>query len=119
MIVLKDSVFTDPGVLSVIDNNDGIISNDNVTITIPSNLTQTLGEYDILYEVSDATGNIAQKIRKVNVVESLYENHKYIGLAPTGSSNNNIWEPLNITLENNSLEYIAVSYTHLTLPTKA
>ena len=55
---------------TVIDNYDGPIEFKYVTIIgAPSGMS--LGEYDVIYKVSDSSGNIGEAIRKVHVVDTI------------------------------------------------
>ncbi len=67
IVLALDSDFTDPGATAS-DNVDGNISD---KITTDSNLdTSTLGQYKIIYRVSDAAGNSSSATRTISIVES-------------------------------------------------
>ena len=64
--------FKDPGVKSVVDNSDGKMKNDDVTIK--NNVdTSKVGSYEIKYYAYDSLNNKGEVIRKVNVVKKIKE----------------------------------------------
>lgn len=68
MQVYQGSAFNDPGAVAI-DDRDGDIST-NITVSGAVDVN-TLGEYQISYNVSDAAGNVAQTItRNVIVLEA-------------------------------------------------
>lgn len=65
MYVLINGIYSEPGAAAN-DNNDGDITG---KIKIGGSVdTSKLGTYDISYTVTDAAGNTAQTVRRVNVV---------------------------------------------------
>lgn len=66
----KDGAFTDPGILSVEDNQDGKIDIKEVKISGTVDTKQT-GTYEIKYSVTDSLKNLTEVVRKVTVVEKL------------------------------------------------
>lgn len=50
-----------------IDNYDGDITN---LVTITNNVKEEIGKYEVIYSVSDASGNTNKKIRIVNVIKN-------------------------------------------------
>lgn len=64
MTVTIDTIYSDPGA-TAIDNLDGELT-DSIKVTNNIDINK-LGEYEIVYEVSDKNGNLAKKIRKVKV----------------------------------------------------
>jgi len=115
--ILRNSTYNDPGVLSVIDNNDGTIPIGNVTTRIPTAInTAELGEYTIHYDISDAAGNLASVSRTINVVDPLYEDHNYFGWAPTATSIGGDWAPIEITIVDNNIDIVdddSIEYVEL------
>ena len=68
MTVDRFSDFTDPGVESVVDDTDGKIDVNDVTVKGKVD-TDVTGEYELVYTVSDSLANKTTVIRKVTVVE--------------------------------------------------
>ena len=68
MIVDRYSDFTDPGVESVIDDNDGKIDTNDVTVKGKVD-TDVTGDYELVYTVSDSLANKTTVVRKITVVE--------------------------------------------------
>ena len=50
-----------------IDNYDGDITN---LVTIANNIKEEIGKYEVIYSVSDSSGNTSKKIRIVNVIKN-------------------------------------------------
>ena len=50
-----------------IDNYDGDITN---LVTITNNIKEEIGKYEVIYSVSDSSGNTSKKIRIVNVIKN-------------------------------------------------
>lgn len=50
-----------------IDNYDGDITN---LVTITNNVKEEIGKYEVIYSVSDSSGNTSKKIRIVNVIKN-------------------------------------------------
>ncbi len=77
MVVSKGSKFSDPGVASVTDQNDGNISASNV-VTRGKVDTSKTGIYEIEYSVSDKLKNKSTKIRTVEVKEVFKDTVKQV-----------------------------------------
>ena len=73
----KGEKFTDPGVKSVKDKQDGNIKVENVTIKGKAD-TSKIGTYEIQYIVSDSLSNKTTVTRKVNVIQELKSTIKSI-----------------------------------------
>ncbi|MBR4830488.1 MAG: DUF5011 domain-containing protein [Bacilli bacterium] len=71
MTVAKDSEFVDPGATATDNVDKNITKNIKVEGTVD---TSKLGEYKLVYSVSDKAGNTATKERKVVVIEGEVEN---------------------------------------------
>ena len=69
------SDFTDPGIESVIDDTDGKIDTNKVSVKgkVDTDVSNT---YEIVYTVSDSLNNTTKVIRKVNVVERIRDTIK-------------------------------------------
>ena len=65
MIIEVGQLFIDPGVNRIIDNFDGNIT-DKVKVKGTVNSTE-IGTYEIIYSVTDFSGNEAKVVRKVTV----------------------------------------------------
>lgn len=70
MVVDRYSDFEDPGIESVIDDNDGKIDINDVSIKGKVD-TDTTGDYELVYSVSDSLGNKTTLVRKITVVERI------------------------------------------------
>ena len=66
----KGDGYKEPGVKSVVDNTDGNLNVDDVTIKGEVD-TNTVGTYEITYSASDSLNNKSEVTRKVAVEESL------------------------------------------------
>ena len=85
MTINKGETYNEPGVKSVVDNVDGKISADKVTIK--GNVdTSTVGTYEVTYTAKDSLDNETTITRTINVKESLSslvkentENGYYVG----------------------------------------
>ena len=66
----KGDGYKEPGVKSVVDNTDGNLNVDDVTIKGEVD-TNTVGTYEITYSASDSLNNKSEVTRKVVVEESL------------------------------------------------
>ena len=71
MTVAKDSEFVDPGATATDNVDKNITKRIKVEGTVD---TTKLGEYKLVYSVSDKAGNTATKERKVVVIEGVVEN---------------------------------------------
>lgn len=64
--------FNDPGVKNVIDGNDGVIKNSEVSVKGKVN-TSSVGQYEITYTAFDSLSNKTTVTRTVQVVQKLYQ----------------------------------------------
>lgn len=67
----QGSKYKELGVKSVVDNSDGKMNVDDVTIDSSKVNTDVTGSYDVIYSVKDSLNNETKKVRKVNVVSRL------------------------------------------------
>lgn len=70
MTVNMGEEFTDPGVKSVVDDTDGKLDTESVTVKGEVN-TKKAGTYEIVYTAFDSFSNKTEVTRKVKVVKSL------------------------------------------------
>ncbi len=70
MTVSRGEEFTDPGVSSVVDDFDGTLDVDSVTISGEVD-TSTVGTYEITYTATDSLNNVGSVTRTVTVEERL------------------------------------------------
>ncbi len=70
MTVTRGEKFTDPGVKSVVDNKDGKMSTNKVTVTNNVDTSKT-GTYEVNYVAFDSLSNKTEVKRTVEVVERL------------------------------------------------
>ena len=69
--VYKDEKYSELGVLSVVDNTDGVINTNKVKIDYSNVDTSKVGVYEVTYEIKDSYNNITIKKRIVRVNETL------------------------------------------------
>ncbi len=67
----RGSEYEELGVKSVIDNSDGKMSVDDVTIDSSDVDTSTAGTYEVVYSATDSLNNKTEVVRKVRVVSRL------------------------------------------------
>src|SRR5699024_4695828 len=67
----QGSKYKELGVKSVVDNSDGKMNVDDVTIDSSKVNTDVTGSYEVVYSVKDSLNNETRKVRKVNVVSRL------------------------------------------------
>lgn len=67
----QGSKYEELGVKSVVDNSDGKMNIDDVTIDSSDVNTDVTGSYEVVYTIQDSLNNETRKIRTVNVVSRL------------------------------------------------
>lgn len=67
----QGSKYEELGVKSVVDNSDGKMNVDDVTIDSSDVNTDVTGSYEVVYTIQDSLNNETRKIRTVNVVSRL------------------------------------------------
>ena len=67
----QGSKYQELGVKSVVDNSDGKMNIDDVTIDSSDVNTDVTGSYEVVYTIQDSLNNETRKIRTVNVVSRL------------------------------------------------
>lgn len=67
----QGSKYKELGVKSVVDNSDGKMNIDDVTIDSSNVNTDVTGTYEVVYSIRDSLNNETKKIRTVNVVSRL------------------------------------------------
>lgn len=92
MTLTKFEKYEEPGIKSIIDKNDGKISEKEAAITGEVNTSRT-GVYEVKYTVSDSLDNETKVVRKINVIDtvtSITKRETDRGFYPGESTNNYI-----------------------------
>ena len=92
--IVKGDTYHESGYLAH-DSVDGDLTN---KVLVEGNLdTETIGNYEIKYTISNSKGNRVQKIRKVNVIADLSDLEIELDYSPKELTNNDVIITLKIT----------------------